>query len=109
MTCWTTPGAEEALKLIGGGLGDKGGDAPAFEPVEGQPARRGVEHGLGFFGRLFLDHRIDPHVRIMGHILRFRRVAENARKMTPQRRHRRTVDTGEIPRRGRLLGHGNIL
>jgi len=66
MTCWTTPGVGEAMRSVSRRPSAKGAMRRRLRAVEGSRRAVGVEQGLGFFRRLFLDHRVDAEVGVMG-------------------------------------------
>jgi len=79
----------------------------AAEPVDGEIAGGGVENGLRVFRGRFSRGRINAHVRIVSDVLSFVRVAEKTRQITPQRRERCAVQTGEIGWFRLVISHGD--
>ena len=86
-----------------GGVADEGRDAPALEPVDGQPAGGEVKEGAGLGGLVAGDDGVDPEVGVMGDVLRLAGIAEQARKLAAQRRECGAVEGGEVPRFGRRI------
>ena len=88
------------------GPGGKRRDAPPLELVDGEPARRRVEHGLGDPRRVVLHLRVDPQVGIMRDVLGLGRVAQQPRQVTPQRRQRGAVQARKIAAIRAVAGFG---
>lgn len=88
------------------GTGSERRNAAALEAVEREAPGRDVEQGLGFFRGVFIHRRVDAQISIMRDVLSLGGIAQNPGQMPAKGCDRVPVETGKVPRFGRLLGHG---